>query len=273
MPKIISKPPLTKLQRLGLLFKIPYDTAANILFTWQAGKFPGSLDPSQTKELVLSISPVMSVQDVKTVKNRFQVSYSAVLCALYFGAIDRALQVLGLKDIPNLASTSLVIPEGNHPGGLVIHAGMMYTSWPIKSVSPVERLQMIQDSLRILSQSSAPYAYSVLAESLSFYPIRLRTVLTRKLLSTWKHSLDGTHLPVTSGMDMVFGLEIKDLFAGNVPWLASGLTCTSGGLNNKFKFTFASYKGFFGEGDVGRQLGIYAHDELRALLLAATKKI
>ncbi|CAG7823229.1 unnamed protein product, partial [Allacma fusca] len=106
------------LEKVGLLFRVPYDVAKNLETAFSA-KGLLEIRPGEKGDII-SVNPIVGVETIKIIKNHFKVNYAAVIYAAACGAIERALKMSG-QDPPEWLKGGFIIPKRNHPGGICIH--------------------------------------------------------------------------------------------------------------------------------------------------------
>ena len=120
LPRLqFPKPPLW--YRVLAPLKMPYDSAVMYLNSTDGLKEWRSAQSENTVQLEGSMTSAITIEKVKSVKNRLKVSYNAVLFAAIAGGFERMVKQEKLN-IPESLGIHYPVPRPGHPGGTVNHA-------------------------------------------------------------------------------------------------------------------------------------------------------
>ncbi|CAG7784756.1 unnamed protein product [Allacma fusca] len=270
VPKFkMSEKKSTVLEKLGFLFKVPFDIAVNIKPALRTRGLP-QLRPSLIGEEIVCISSVVNVETVNKIKNHFQVSYAAVLYAVVCGAIERAM-TRSNQNVPDGLLGGVVVPVPNHPGGMCNHVTTAAAKWPIRRTSQSKRLLEIQQDLITLFRSTTIMAYFRANCRAGFAPTNLGRLvpLGGGLIGRlFGFGVVITNFPTTRGPDYFDGHEYLDCTVGLPTVLPCGIFVSIWGLNNQQRFNFNVRRNLFASDEICRNLGKYAMEELQELLEA-----
>ncbi|CAG7830433.1 unnamed protein product [Allacma fusca] len=211
---------------------MPYDVIVNPSGRLSSKRLPFQKDNTNV-ETIFTVSPEISVDVIKSIKNYFKVNYAAVIYSACSGAIARALERAG-QNVPKYYMTSVIIPKPKHPGGLCIHAEILVVVFPLRSSSPEKRLKKVQKCLKTLSNSTAGGTYNALAKTLTVFPCKLISS-GAKLWDSMAGTLNVAYanVAVTVGPDYYDGIEISELTTANSVVNSLGMMISMGGINNK----------------------------------------
>ncbi|CAG7733696.1 unnamed protein product [Allacma fusca] len=259
-------------EKIGLVFKIPYD-AVQVIWTVRNSCKLSSENIEMDSPGIFSVSPKIPVELVKFIKNRFQVSFAAVIYAIYIGALERALQGCG-QQVPKSAAVSFVLPFISNPAPGQISATILFGAWPMKTPSALHRTLKIQKRFEAMSRSTATYFFTYGVYLGAYVPTFVRTIVIKGVHKFFYHSNNFSIFPITTLPDIYDGDEISDIIMCNdtTSGYEFGMSTMIGGLNNQLRFNFHISKGFFQSDEVAKKFPTFVIQELQELVDEANDK-
>ena len=102
-------------------FRLPFDIASQMV----VDSFDGNncwhlLDTKLTRQYHTFFSDQVPVEQIKEIKNKYEIGYNAAVYSIAAGGVRRLMQEAGQK-VPKNLSCFVPFPLPKHPGGLVVH--------------------------------------------------------------------------------------------------------------------------------------------------------
>ncbi|CAG7721203.1 unnamed protein product, partial [Allacma fusca] len=143
---------------LGFLFWIraPFQMVQMLVAAHDVNEWHLPLD-KVTRPMNIALTEPIKLDWIKSIKNEYCVSFSAVIYAAVTGGIRNLMIEKGVP-VPNEMHTAVAVPVPGHPPKLRNHFIFAFIELPIGISDPVERLQKMEINYINLKRSAAPKA-------------------------------------------------------------------------------------------------------------------
>ncbi|CAG7836635.1 unnamed protein product [Allacma fusca] len=248
-------------------FKLCYDLADNFTRSLDINTAWHPRNVELSKTYYTSFTKPIPVSLVKEIKQKYQVSYLAVLYAATSGGIQRVMEEAGQK-IPEKMACFNPVPKPNHPPGMVNHMMWIFTTLPIKQRSVVIRLKEIQKDLMDLRSSLTPIASDLIVGMFGLMPKNCRHLIKHLINS----AVMASNFPVPPDAPVFQDCPVPDVIFGcGTSEVRCGANVFMIGLGGMQRIVVNIDKSVFPSEEIFKKLGTYIEEDFYNLLYGVSE--